>query len=99
MFDISTKTKGDLQKYTKFRKKLLENGFYMWQFSIYVRFCKSLAIAKKYEKKVELFAPLNGSIQILRVTEAQYKQIVSIQKLEKNEKLDSDKQFQSIIEF
>ena len=73
MFDMPTETKSDMKKYRTFRKKLLDLGFIMFQYSIYIRFCRSLAIAEKYERKVEQFAPLNGSIRVLRITEEQYK--------------------------
>ena len=73
MFDMPTETHEDLEKYRKFRSKLIELGFIMFQYSVYVRFCRSLVIAEKYENKVELSAPLNGSIRIIKITEAQYK--------------------------
>ena len=79
MFDISTQTKGDLVKYRKFRKKLFELGFIMFQFSIYIRFCNSLAIALKYERKVELNAPTNGSIRVVKITQAQNKNMKIIE--------------------
>jgi len=79
MFDISTETKKDLKKYRKFRDRLLKHGFVMFQFSIYVRFCQSLAMAQKYEKKIEAKAPNNGSIRILKVTEAQYSNMIIVE--------------------
>ena len=71
MFDMPTDTKGDIKKYTKFRKKLIEMGFIMFQFSIYVRFCNSLENAQKYERKIKENSPTKGSIRVLKVTEAQ----------------------------
>ena len=79
MFDISTETKKDLDKYRYFRKKLLESGFIMFQYSVYIRFCKSLAIAQKYEKKIEAQAPNNGSIRIIKITESQYSNMIIIE--------------------
>lgn len=79
MFDISTETKKDLEKYRKFRTKLLELGFIMFQYSIYIRFCRSLAIAQKYEKKIEQNAPNNGSIRVMKVTESQYENMKTIE--------------------
>ena len=70
MFDMPTDTKGDIKKYTKFRKKLLEMGFIMFQFSIYVRFCNSLENALKYEKNQRkcTYKRLNKSIKSNRST-------------------------------
>jgi len=79
MFDIATESKKDLDKYRHFRKKLLESGFIMFQYSIYIRFCKSLAIAQKYEKKMEAQAPNNGSIRIIKITESQYSNMIIIE--------------------
>ena len=79
MFDISTETKKDLEKYRKFRKKLLDFGFIMFQYSVYVRFCNSLVIAQKYEKKIEDIAPTNGSIRIMKITESQYSNMITIE--------------------
>jgi len=79
MFDISTKTKKDLDKYRKFRADLLGHGFIMFQYSIYIRFCRSLSIAEKYEKKIEAQAPHNGSIRIIKITESQYSNMITIE--------------------
>ena len=37
-FDLPTNTKTDRKRATKFRKNLLDDGFTMFQFSIYMRF-------------------------------------------------------------
>jgi CRISPR-associated protein Cas2 len=79
MFDISTQTKKDLEKYRHFRAKLLVNGFIMFQYSIYIRFCNSLVIAQKYEKKISDYAPNNGSIRILKITESQYSNMIKVE--------------------
>lgn len=79
MFDLPTETKKDLIKYRRFRKKLLEQGFIMFQYSVYIRFCRSLVVAQKYEKKVELFAPLNGAIRVFKITESQYQNMKIIE--------------------
>jgi len=94
MFDISTETKKDLDKYRKFRKRLLDLGFIMFQYSIYVRFCRSLAIAQKYEKKLEADAPNNGSIRIMKITESQYSNMITIENYHEKteEKVDEMKQ-------
>ena len=46
MFDMPTNTKKDI-KYIKFRKNFLEMGFIMFQFSIYIRFCKKFSNGTK----------------------------------------------------
>lgn len=96
MFDMPTNTKGDIQKYIKFRKKLLSYGFIMFQFSVYVRFCKSLAIAQKYEKYVQQVAPNGGSIRVIRITENQYKNMIVIENYRKKPEDKVKKQYKTL---
>ncbi|PTF93852.1 CRISPR-associated endonuclease Cas2, partial [Staphylococcus chromogenes] len=37
MFDLPVETKQQRRIYSKFRKRLLENGFLMMQYSIYIK--------------------------------------------------------------
>ena len=41
LFDLPTETKRDRKASADFRKKLIQDGFTMFQFSIYVRHCPS----------------------------------------------------------
>ncbi|MDZ7819713.1 MAG: CRISPR-associated endonuclease Cas2 [Aliarcobacter sp.] len=99
MFDMPTETHEDLEKYRKFRSKLIELGFIMFQYSVYVRFCRSLVIAEKYEKKVELAAPLNGSIRIMKITEAQYKNMKVIENYREKPEEKIEEQIQTLMVF
>ncbi len=99
MFDISTETKKDLEKYRKFRKKLLNTGFIMFQYSIYIRFCRSLSVAQKYEKKIEADAPHNGSIRIIKITESQYSNMITIENYREKPEKKIAQQRQSIMVF
>lgn len=99
MFDMPTETKKDLKKYRKFRSKLLELGFIMFQYSVYIRFCRSLSIAQKYEKKVELAAPTNGSIRVLKITESQYQNMKIIESYREKPEDKIAEQMQSIMVF
>jgi len=71
-FDLPTKTKKDRKLYTTFRKKLLENGFFMLQYSVYCRICKGVQISKKYIDYVKKVTPSKGNIRILQVTDKQF---------------------------
>lgn len=99
MFDMPTTTKKDIKKYTKFRKKLLEMGFIMFQYSVYIRFCKSLAIAQKYEKKIEQSSPTGGSIRVIKITEAQYKNMIVIENYREKPEKKVQKQTQTVLVF
>jgi CRISPR-associated protein Cas2 len=45
-FDLPTETQKDRKVYVDFRKKLLADGFAMFQFSIYLRHCASMENAE-----------------------------------------------------
>lgn len=72
MFDLPVETSEDRRNYRKFRKALLNEGFLMIQYSVYVRVCVSLQSARYMETRIASFAPDRGLIQTLMVTETQY---------------------------
>jgi len=71
-FDMPTDTKKDRKAYTDFRKKLLLDGFNMFQFSIYLRHCPSRENAAVHVKRVKNELPKNGHIGILCITDKQF---------------------------
>lgn len=71
-FDLPTETKKDIKNYTIFRKKLIQDGFTMFQFSIYLRHCASSENADVHIKRVKSFLPPNGQVGILCVTDKQF---------------------------
>lgn len=72
MFDLPVETSEQRREYRKFRKKLINEGFMMMQYSIYVRVCVSRQSAKFMENRIKLFLPTDGLVQTLMVTEKQY---------------------------
>lgn len=72
LFDLPTETKKDRKNYSVFRKKLINDGFTMFQFSIYMRHCPSRENADLHIKRVKLNLPPNGHIGILRITDKQF---------------------------
>ena len=75
MFDLPTKTKKDRQTGTKFRNNLIKLGFFMMQFSVYMRICKGSASAQAAINNVRKFVPPRGSIRCLIITEKQFDSI------------------------
>jgi CRISPR-associated protein Cas2 len=71
-FDLPTETKKERKIYALFRKKLLKDGFTMFQFSIYMRHCPSKENADVHIKRVKLELPPHGQIGILSVTDKQF---------------------------
>lgn len=72
MFDLHTETNEQKREYRLFRKTLLQNGFVMIQYSIYARTCPNREFAKKFSGKLKSFAPSDGNIRLLTVTQKQY---------------------------
>ena len=71
-FDLPTETKKDIKNYSIFRKKLIQDGFTMFQFSIYLRHCASRENAEVHIKRVKNFLPPAGQVGILCVTDKQF---------------------------
>ena len=71
-FDLPTETKKERKIYADFRKKILHDGFTMFQFSIYLRHCASRENAEVHIKRVKSFLPEHGSIGILCITDKQF---------------------------
>jgi len=72
MFDLPVITEKDRKIYSKFRNFLLDDGYFMLQFSIYVRVCKNADDVSKHETKLKLNMPVKGNVRLLQVTEKQF---------------------------
>jgi CRISPR-associated protein Cas2 len=77
MFDLPVVEKAERKAATDFRNTLLDMGFEMSQFSVYMRFCTSPAQVDTYCKQVENALPQGGKVNILQFTDKQYERIVS----------------------
>ncbi len=71
-FDLPTETKEDRQIASRFRKRLLDDGFAMFQFSIYMRFCASRENADVHTKRVRSMLPEKGKIGMMQITDKQF---------------------------
>ncbi|MCP5064143.1 MAG: CRISPR-associated endonuclease Cas2 [Ignavibacteriae bacterium] len=71
-FDLPTETKKDRKAYTKFRKGLLNDGFSMFQFSIYIRHCSSRENKNVHVKRVKKLMPEKGNVGIIAITDKQF---------------------------
>jgi CRISPR-associated protein Cas2 len=74
-FDLPTETKKERKVYADFRKKLINDGFTMFQFSIYLRHCASRENADVHIKRVKSILPELGQIGILCITDKQFGQM------------------------
>lgn len=71
-FDLPTETKIDRKNYARFRKKIMADGFTMFQFSMYIRHCSSKENTEVHVKRVKSILPPKGHIGILTVTDKQF---------------------------
>ena len=75
MFDPPVGTKPERRAATKFRQWLLDEGFEMSQFSIYLRFCVGKEQVERRIRAIGKAQPDKGSIHILSVTDRQFEQM------------------------
>ena len=72
MYDLPTDTKEDRKVASKFRKRMLEYGFQMFQFSMYLRHSTSRDNAEVHVKRVKQMLPPRGNIGIMMITDKQF---------------------------
>lgn len=72
LFDLPTETKKERAAAAKFRKDLIEDGFNMFQFSIYLRHCPSRENAEVHIQRVKRNLPSQGKVGILCITDKQF---------------------------
>jgi CRISPR-associated protein Cas2 len=72
LFDLPTETKKERKIAQRFRKNLLEDGFSMFQFSIYTRFCASRENAEVHIKRVKMSLPEQGKVCVMHITDRQF---------------------------
>jgi len=75
MFDLPVDTPAARRAYTRFRKRLIKDGFTMMQFSVYVRHCASQENADVHEKRLAGHLPPDGEVRVLRITDKQYERM------------------------
>lgn len=72
MYDLPTETKRERRVAAQFRKMLLQDGFGMFQFSMYVRHSASSENAHVHKRRVKQLLPEHGKVGILQITDKQF---------------------------
>lgn len=72
MFDLPVLTKAERKAATDFRNFLLDEGFEMAQFSIYMRHVVGKEQSDAATRRIEKSAPRSGKIRIVYLTDKQY---------------------------
>lgn len=76
MFDLPVGTKAERHAATKFRQWLLDQGYEMSQFSIYMRFCAGKEQVDRRVRDIDRKRPDKGSVHVLAVTDRQFENMV-----------------------
>lgn len=72
LFDLPTHRAEDVKAANGFRNYLIKDGFSMFQFSIYIRHCRSRENAAVHVRRVKQALPARGKVSILTVTDKQF---------------------------
>lgn len=74
-FDLPVQTARERSAATRFRNFLLKDGYYMLQYSVYVRLCNGMDNVNLHRARLKQAVPDNGSVRLMFVTEKQYESI------------------------
>ena len=77
LFDLPTHTKAERKAASKFRHYLLDQGFQMSQFSVYLRMVSGKEQAETLYKRIKDNLPEGGRVDIVTITDKQYENIYS----------------------
>lgn len=72
MFDLPVGTRQERKAATRFRTFLLDQGFEMAQFSVYLRFAESKEAAETHIGRIRDALPETGKVHIVTLTDKQY---------------------------
>lgn len=72
IFDLPVMTKVERKKATAFRNALLDLGFEMVQYSVYMKHCAGKEQADVVNTKVEKAIPEYGNVKLLQITDRQF---------------------------
>ena len=77
LFDLPVDKPQSRKDYTRFRKKLLKDGFTMMQYSVYQRHCASWENAQVHLQRMGAVVPPRGEVRFVVITDHQYGKILT----------------------
>ena len=87
MFDLPVDTPKNRKQATKFRNALLDDGYVMMQFSVYMRACPSYDRMKKHTERLRPILPENGYVRVIFITDKQWEKSLSVISKNRQKKL------------
>lgn len=94
MFDLPTETAEERKSAAKFRNFLLDEGFQMVQFSVYVQFTGTFENSQKFVRAIKQNNPQYGDVNILFFTDKQFSNIIHIENREDKTLMAEPAQFE-----
>ncbi|MEZ5658669.1 MAG: CRISPR-associated endonuclease Cas2 [Burkholderiaceae bacterium] len=94
MFDLPVSLKAERKAATDFRMTLLDLGFEMAQYSVYMRFCGSMTRFETLVGQVQRALPPGGKVNILQFTDKQYERILCFDSGRRQPQMRSPDQYQ-----
>jgi len=79
LFDLPVKKPAERKEYQRFHAFLLQDGFTMMQYSVYMRFCASPEHADTHIRRVEANVPPEGEVRIIQMTSKQFERMMIFQ--------------------
>ena len=78
LFDLPTTTLEDKKEYRRFRKFLIDEGFIMYQYSVYSKLFLNNTSKETMVERVRRSAPKKGFVSLLSITEKQFAKMILI---------------------
>ena len=72
IFDLPVGSQAERRRATGFRNMLIEEGFFMKQFSVYLRACPNRPVSDALADRIGRLVPSEGDVSIMYFTDKQY---------------------------
>ena len=93
LFDLPVMEKTERKEATDFRRFLLDEGFSMSQFSVYIKLLSGKEAVEQYAHKICNALPNQGKVDIISITDKQYENIISYSGRTKSKQKQVNKQY------
>ena len=93
LFDLPVTGPKERKAATKFRNFLLDQGFEMAQFSVYVRHTPGKEAVEALTRKVSSSLPQDGKVDIMQFTDKQYEAVASFRGRRRRDPRKNPEQF------
>lgn len=92
MFDLPVDTAEARRAAANFRKDLVQDGYFMVQFSVYARPCGSADRVETHVRRLRGKIPARGQVRALIITDAQWGRMMVVQSQQKQKPEDMPQQ-------